>query len=70
MKLSPVKKWTQRAHRSEHQYASIIQKEHQNSLSYAYSVELNEWVRHVINEAEKNGDFRKKNQFLAIRAEL
>jgi len=72
MKLSPVEKWTQRAlqvHNSE-QCALNIQKQHQASLSAEYRVELTECVQHVINEAEKNCDVNKKNQFLALRAEL
>jgi hypothetical protein len=46
------------------------QTEHQISLKANYSFELKEWVRHMINEAEKNGDILKKNQFLVLRAEL
>jgi len=40
------------------------------SLSDDYLFELKEWVRQMINEAEKNGDICKRNQFLALRAEL
>jgi len=40
------------------------------SLSNDYLIELKEWVRHMIDEAEKNGDIPKRNQFLALRAEL
>jgi len=40
------------------------------SLSEDYVFELKEWVRQRINEAEKNGDICKRNQFLALRAEL
>jgi len=40
------------------------------SLSNDYLFELKEWVRHVINEAEKNGNTDKRNQFLALKAEL
>jgi hypothetical protein len=35
-----------------------------------YLFELNEWVRHTIDEAEKNGDVRKRKRFLALRADL
>jgi len=45
-------------------------KEYRNSLSDDYLLELREWVRHIINEAEKNGDICKRNQFLALREEL
>jgi len=44
--------------------------EHQISLSDDYLFELKEWIRHRINEAEKNGEIPKKKQFLALRAEL
>jgi len=40
------------------------------SLSDDYLLELREWVRHMIDEAEKNGDIPKRNQFIALRAEL
>ncbi|HKZ93362.1 MAG TPA: hypothetical protein VJ249_02110 [Candidatus Bathyarchaeia archaeon] len=39
-------------------------------LSDDYLFELEEWLRHMINEAEENGDICKRNQFLALRAEL
>jgi len=35
-----------------------------------YLFELKEWIRHTINEAEKNGDIGKRDKFLALRAEL
>jgi len=41
---------------------------HQKSLDVDYLLELKEWVRHMINEAEKNGDICKRNQFLALQA--
>jgi len=40
------------------------------SLSDDYLFELKEWVRHMINEAEKNGDIDKRNQFLDLKTEL
>jgi len=40
------------------------------SLSDEYLLELKEWVQHMINEAEKSGDIWKRNQFLALKAEL
>jgi len=46
------------------------QKEHQKSLNVDYLLELKEWVLHMINEAEKNGDICKRNHFLALQAEL
>jgi len=45
-------------------------KERQNSIGDNYLFELKKWVRHTINEAEKNGDVSKRNLFLALRAEL
>ena len=42
----------------------------QPALSSDYLFELNEWVRHMIDEAEKNGDDRKREIFLALRADL
>jgi hypothetical protein len=50
--------------------ASNLREAHQNSLSDGYLIELKEWVRHVIDEAEKNGDICKRDQFLALNAEL
>lgn len=32
--------------------------------------ELREWVQHVIMEAEKNQDFKKKEQFLSLLEDL
>jgi hypothetical protein len=42
----------------------------QSTLNRDYVFELNEWVRHIIDEAEKNGDVRKREHFLALRADL
>ena len=67
MRLSPNKKSMQPC---SDQYASSKQKGHQNSLSDDYLFELKEWIRHMIKEAEDNGDICKRNQFLALRAEL
>ena len=50
--------------------ASNLQEVPQNSLSDSYFIELKEWVRQVITEAEKNGDTCKRDQFLALRTEL
>lgn len=57
MKKSGIEKWLQRAHQK-------------SPRSDDYSADLKEWIRQVINEAEKNGDINKKNQFLALSAEL
>ncbi len=42
----------------------------QPTLVSDYLFELNEWVRQTIDEAEKNGDVRKRKRFLALRADL
>jgi hypothetical protein len=42
----------------------------QPTLSSDHVFELNEWVRHLIDEAEKNGDVCKRKRFLALRADL
>jgi len=39
-------------------------------LNDDYLLELKEWVRHAISEAEGKGDISKRNQFLALKAEL
>jgi hypothetical protein len=67
MRLSPNKKSLQPC---SNQHASNEQKGNQNSLSDNYLFELKEWVRHMISEAEEKGDICKRNQFLALRAEL
>jgi len=40
------------------------------TLSSDYLFELNEWVLHMIEEAEKNGDVCKRKRFLLLRADL
>jgi len=35
-----------------------------------YHSELRDWVQHVILTAEKNKDFKKKNQFLNLLRDL
>jgi hypothetical protein len=40
------------------------------SLNDDYVLELKEWIRHGISEAEKKGDVAKRKQFLALKAEL
>jgi hypothetical protein len=42
----------------------------QPTLNSDYVFELNDWVRHTINEVDKNGDIRKSKRFLALRADL
>jgi hypothetical protein len=35
-----------------------------------YNSELRDWMQHVILEAEKNKDFKKKDQFLSLLKDL
>jgi len=39
-------------------------------LNSEHVFEIKEWVRRTINETEMNGDISKRNQSLALRAEL
>ncbi len=39
-------------------------------LNDDYLKELKEWIRFTISEAEKKGNVRKRNKFLALEAEL
>lgn len=57
MKKSGIKKWIQRANRK-------------TPKTNDYTAELKEWVCQVLVEAEKTGDIQKKNQFLALNAQL
>jgi len=43
---------------------------HAKSRNVENLIELRLWVAHVIDDAEKNGDVRKKAKFLALQAEL
>jgi hypothetical protein len=51
-------------------YAQTYKEELKNSPSGNYEFELKQWIQQVINIAEKNGDICKRNQFLALRAEI
>jgi len=42
----------------------------QPTLSSDYVFELNEWVQHMIDEAEKNDDVGKRKRFLELRKDL
>jgi len=39
-------------------------------LNVDYNSELRDWLQHVILEAEKNKDFKKKDQFLSLLKDL
>jgi len=50
--------------KSAQSWINRVERRHQPKVDY-YS-ELRDWVQHVIIEAEKNKDFKKKNQFLSL----
>ena len=57
-KLSrPAQSWTSRVER-------------RHLLKVDYYSELRDWVQHVILEAEKNKDFKKKDRFLDLLKDL
>ena len=45
-----------------------VKRRHSSEVDY-YS-ELRDWVQHVILEAEKNKDFKKKEKFLRLLEDL
>jgi len=54
--------------RSAQSWTRRVERRHQSKVDY-YS-ELRDWVQHVILEAEKNKDFKKKDQFLSLLGDL
>jgi len=50
--------------RSAQSWINRVERRHQPKVDY--HSELRDWVQHVIIEAEKNKDFKKKNQFLSL----
>jgi len=44
--------------------------EHKHSIEAGFHPELRTWVQHAILEAEKRGDFEKKDQLLSLLKEL
>jgi len=54
--------------RSAQSWIKRVERMHQPKLDYHY--ELRDWVQHVILEAEKNKDFKKKDQFLSLLKDL
>jgi len=52
------------------QCTSSMKNTHLNSLIDYYLIELEEWVQHVIDKSEKNGDICKRDRFVALRTEL
>ena len=54
--------------RSAQSWIKRVEREHQPKVDY--HSELRDWVQHVILEAEKNNDFKKKDQFLTLLKDL
>ena len=50
--------------RSAQSWINRVERRHQPKVDY--HSELRDWVQHVILEAEKSKDFKKKNQFLSL----
>jgi hypothetical protein len=50
--------------------SSINRVERKHPPKVGYHSELRDWVQHVIMEAEKNNDFKKKGQFLSLLKDL
>ena len=54
--------------RSAQSRTKKVEKKH--SLKVDYYSELRDWVQHVLLEAEKNKDFKKKDKFLRLLKDL
>ncbi len=54
--------------RSAQSWINRVEGRHQPRV--AYHSELRDWVQHVILEAEKNNDFKKKHKFLTLLKDL
>ncbi|NIP66607.1 hypothetical protein GWN63_00700 [Candidatus Bathyarchaeota archaeon] len=54
--------------RSAQSWINRVERKHQPKVDY--HSELRDWVQHVILEAEKNNDFKKKDQFLTLLKDL
>lgn len=54
--------------RSAQSWINRVLKRHQPAEDY--HSELRDWVRHVILEAEKNENFKKKERFLSLLKDL
>ena len=54
--------------RSAQSWINRVERRHQPKVDY--HSELRGWVQHVILEAEKNKDFKKKDQFLSLLEDL
>ncbi len=54
--------------RSAQSWIKRVKRRHPPKVDY--HSELRDWVQHVIMEAEKNKDFKKKGQFLSLLKDL
>jgi len=54
--------------RSAQSWINRVERKHQPKADY--HAELQDWVQHVILEAEKNNDLKKKDQFLTLLKDL
>jgi hypothetical protein len=54
--------------RSAQSWINRVEGKHQPKVGY--HSELRDWVQHVILEAEKNNDFKKKDRFLILLKDL
>jgi len=54
--------------RSAQSWINRVERKHQPKVDY--HSELRDWVQHVILEAEKNNDLKKKDQFLTLLKDL
>ncbi len=54
--------------RSAQSWIKRVERRHPPKVDY--HSELRDWVQHVIMEAEKNKDFKKKGQFLSLLKDL
>jgi hypothetical protein len=57
-----------RSSRSARSWTKRVERRH--SVEAGFYPELRTWVQHAILEAEKRGDFEKKDQLLSLLKEL
>jgi hypothetical protein len=58
----------ERSNRSARSWTNRAERKH--SVEADFYPELRRWVQHAILEAEKNGDFERKDQLLSLLKEL
>jgi len=58
----------ERSNRSAPSWTNRAERKH--SVEAGFYPELRRWVQHAILEAEKNGNFEKKDQLLSLLKEL